>query len=79
MEESNNLKSKLNKALEEITPYIESHGGGIELVSVKGGKAVIKIKGACLGCPMVQATFGAGMKKMIKKKVKEIKKVEFIS
>ena len=74
-----NLKTKVEKALEEVKPYIESHGGGFDLVSVQDGIAKIKIKGACLGCPMAQATFGAGMEKMIKKAVPEIKEVKFIS
>jgi Fe-S cluster biogenesis protein NfuA len=73
------LKTKVEKALEEVKPYIESHGGGFSLISVKGGRVKIKIEGACLGCPMAQATFGAGMEEMIKKAVPEIKKVEFLS
>ena len=72
------LKTKVAKALEEVKPYIESHGGGFDLVSVKDGQVKIKIKGACLGCPMAQATFGAGMEEMIKKKVPAVKEVEFI-
>lgn len=73
------LKQKVNKALEGVRPYVESHGGGFDLVSAKDGKVVIKIKGTCLGCPMARATFGAGMEEMIKEKVPEVKKVEFKS
>lgn len=72
------LKKAVVKALAEVMPFLESHGGGLEVVSVKKGKAVLKIKGACLGCPLSQVTYGEEMKKMIKKKVAEIKTVEFI-
>ncbi|MFC1727048.1 NifU family protein [Patescibacteria group bacterium] len=72
------LKQQVEQALKEVKPYIESHGGGFDLVSVKNGKVKIQIKGACLGCPMAQATFGAGMEEMIKEKVPEVKEVEFI-
>lgn len=72
-----NLEEKVKAALKEIQPMIESHGGGIEVVSVKDGKVVIKILGACLGCPMAAATFGQGMEEMIKEKVPQIKKIEF--
>lgn len=63
--------------LAEVRPSIESHGGGLKLVSAKDGKVVIKISGACVGCPMAQATFGAGMEELIKEKVPEAKEIEF--
>lgn len=72
-----NLEEKVKAALEEIQPMIEAHGGGIKIVSVKNGKVVIKILGACLGCPMAEATFGQGMEEMIKDKVPQIKEIEF--
>ena len=71
------LKEKVLKVLEEVRPYIESHGGGVKLVSAQDEKVVIKISGACVGCPMAQATFGAGMEELIKEKVPEVKEVEF--
>lgn len=74
-----NLKEKVTKVLREVKPYIQFHGGGIKLVSAKDGKVVIKISGACVGCPMAAATFGAGMEEMIKEKVPEVKKIEFIT
>lgn len=77
MKKDGSLKTKVEKVLEHVRPEIESHGGGFNLVSAEDGKVVIKIKGACLGCPMAQATFGPGMEEMIKEKVPEVKNVEF--
>jgi Fe-S cluster biogenesis protein NfuA len=71
------VKKRVEKALEQMREYIESHGGGFEVTAVSRDKIKIKIKGACLGCPMAQATFGAGMEEVIKKAVPEIKDVEF--
>lgn len=71
------FKEKVAKVLEEVKPYIESHGGGVKLVSAKDGKVVIKISGACVGCPMLGATFGTGMQELIKEKVPEVRKIEF--
>ena len=73
------LKQKVERALSQIRPMIEAHGGGFEVVLANGGKVKIRIKGACLGCPMAQATFGSGMEEMIRQKVPEVKKVEFLS
>jgi Fe-S cluster biogenesis protein NfuA len=72
------LKTKVEKALEEVRPLIESHGGGFRVLSAEGGRVKIKIEGACVGCPMAQATFGAEMEEMIKGKVKGIKEIKFV-
>lgn len=69
----------MEKVLKEVKPVIQSHGGDVQLVGVKGDQIKIKIKGACVGCPMAQATFGKGLREMIKEKVPAVKKIEFIT
>lgn len=73
------LEEKIAKALQKIRPSIQTHGGDLELVSVKNGQVTIKILGACLGCPMTQVTFGEGMEEFIRKEVPEVKKIKFLS
>jgi len=73
------LEEKVNQVLKKVQPEIQAHGGDLKLISVKNKQATIKILGACLGCPMAQATFGAGMEEMIKKEVPEVKKIKFIT
>ena len=71
------LEKKITAVLEKIRPQIQAHGGDLELVSVKNNQVTIKILGACLGCPMAQATFGKGMEEFIKEEVPEVKKIKF--
>lgn len=78
MKKEDLLKTKIEKALEQVRPGIESHGGGLKLVSVKNGTVRIRIRGACVGCPMAQATFDEGVSRFLKEKVGEVKKVEFV-
>jgi Fe-S cluster biogenesis protein NfuA len=74
------LKNKVMKAVEELRPYLQADGGDIELADVDEDKGVVKVrlKGACVGCPMAQSTLQLGVEKFLKKKVPEIKWVEAI-
>jgi Fe-S cluster biogenesis protein NfuA/nitrite reductase/ring-hydroxylating ferredoxin subunit len=39
-----------DRALAEVRPYVESHGGGVELVGVELPVARVRLSGACSGC-----------------------------
>lgn len=73
---ANNLKNKIDQVLDKLRPAIKSHGGGVELVSVKAGVVKLKIKGSCVGCPMATMTFGMGVGEELKK-IKGVKKVVY--
>ncbi len=75
---SEELKSKVEKALDSIRPMLQADGGNIELVSVEEGVVKVKLKGACGSCPMAQITMSAGVEKAVKAAVPEIKKVEAV-
>ena len=42
------------------------------------GVVKVKLTGACHGCPMAQMTLTAGVERIIKQEVPEIKKVEAV-
>lgn len=74
------LFDKVNKALDRVKPMLEADGGSIELVSCddETGKVVVKLKGACHGCPMAELTLKQGVERIIKEEVEEVKIVEAI-
>jgi len=74
------LKTKVIKAIEELRPYLQADGGDIELADVDEDKGVVRVrlKGACVGCPMAQSTLQLGVEKFLKKKIPEIKWVEAV-
>ena len=76
---SPDLKKKVVEVLKQVRPQIQAHGGDFKLVKVQDGKVVIKILGACLGCGLVDETFGAGLKEMIKNAAPEVKEVKFLT
>src|ERR1700716_3657444 len=38
------LKDRVDEALESVRPYMESHGGNVELLSLQGGVARIRLQ-----------------------------------
>jgi Fe-S cluster biogenesis protein NfuA len=71
-------KEKVQKALAEIRPQIQADGGDIELVAVEGETVKVRLRGACVGCPMSALTLKQGVERLIKAKVPEIQSVEAV-
>ncbi|PQL91612.1 NifU family protein [Apibacter adventoris] len=76
---SNTILNKVNKALEEIRPFLISDGGNVELIEVKDHIVKVKLTGACNGCFVNQSTLKLGIEATIKKYAPEITEVVNIS
>ena len=65
---SEELTLNVEKALEEIRPFLNSDGGDITLISIEDQKHVkVRLEGACVGCSVNQMTLKAGVETTIKK------------
>lgn len=43
--------------ISQISAYIEQyHGGAVELISYEGDEVKVRLGGACIGCPLSEAT-----------------------
>jgi len=70
------LIANVEKALDEIRPFLQSDGGDIVLVSIEDGKNVtVQLQGACVGCSVNQMTLKSGVEMTIKKYAPQIEKV----
>ena len=70
------LTIEVQKALEEIRPFLNSDGGDISLVSIEEGKHVkVRLEGACTSCSVNQMTLRAGVETTIKKYAPQIETV----
>jgi len=70
------LKAEVEEAIKEIQPRLRADGGDIELVDVdEEGIVKVRLKGACVGCPMSQMTLQFGVERYLKKKIPEVRKV----
>ncbi|WP_024768195.1 MULTISPECIES: NifU family protein [Aquimarina] len=73
---SEELKINVEKALDEIRPFLESDGGNISLISIEDGKIVkVQLEGACVGCSVNQMTLKSGVEMTIKKYAPQIEAV----
>ena len=73
---SEELKINVEKALEEIRPFLQSDGGDISLVSIDNENSVkVKLEGACVGCTVNQMTLKSGVEMTIKKYAPQIEEV----
>jgi Fe-S cluster biogenesis protein NfuA len=71
------LASNIEKALEEIRPFLNSDGGDIQLVSIEDEKHVkVRFEGACNSCSINQMTLKAGVETTIKKYAPQIETVQ---
>ncbi len=72
---STETRSNVEKALEEIRPFLVSDGGDITLLSIEDDTVKVKLEGACSGCSVNQMTLKNGVEATIKKYAPEIKEV----
>jgi len=74
------LKEKVVAALEKVRPALQGDGGDIELVDVLADeKAVlVRLKGACFGCPMSTYTIKGYVEQVLKQEIPEITEVRLV-
>ena len=70
------LTIEVEKALEEIRPFLNSDGGDITLISIEDDTHVkVRLEGACTSCSVNQMTLRAGVETTIKKFAPQIETV----
>jgi Fe-S cluster biogenesis protein NfuA/nitrite reductase/ring-hydroxylating ferredoxin subunit len=59
------LETRVLEALDQVRPYMESHGGDVELLGLENGVARLRLRGSCDGCPASSATLELAIKKAL--------------
>jgi Fe-S cluster biogenesis protein NfuA len=73
------LKGKIEIALNGMRPFLQADGGDVELVEVTDEMEVkLRLVGNCSSCSMSSMTMKAGIESGIKNALPEIKKVTAI-
>lgn len=73
------LTDKIEKALDELRPYLQADNGNVSLLGVTDENVVqLKFEGACSSCSMSSMTLKAGIEQAVLRMVPEIKGVEAI-
>ncbi|MCW5515048.1 NifU family protein [Muriicola sp. Z0-33] len=73
---SEELREKVEIALDEIRPFLQSDGGDISLVAIDDDTLVkVRLEGTCVGCSVNQMTLKSGVEMTIKKHAPQIETV----
>ncbi len=50
------VDARIQRALDQVRPYLGSHAGGVEYLGVSDGVARLRLEGSCHGCPSSTVT-----------------------
>ena len=67
-----------HRALEDVRPYLESHGGGVELVGVELPVARVRLSGTCNGCSASSTTLREVVERALVAAVHGLHQVEIV-
>ena len=70
------LETRVLEALDSVRPYMESHGGDVELLGVEDGVARMRLVGHCEGCPASEATLELAIKKALEETAPDLEGLE---
>ncbi len=72
-------KEKIETALNTIRPALQADGGNVEFVDVnEDGVVLVRLQGACSGCPSASMTLKMGIEKTLMENVPGVTSVEAI-
>ena len=70
------LEERVSGALEQVRPYLESHGGGVELLYASESEVRLSLRGSCSGCPSSAMTLKLAVEDAIRKAAPEVDRIE---
>jgi Fe-S cluster biogenesis protein NfuA/nitrite reductase/ring-hydroxylating ferredoxin subunit len=70
------IDERVAEALDNVRPYMESHGGNVELVSLADGVARIRLEGSCDGCPASSSTLELAIKTALEETAPDLVGIE---
>jgi len=65
----------VEEVLDEVRPYIESHGGELELLEVDDGVVHVQLSGSCSGCAASAITLKRGVEDALREKYEPFKEL----
>lgn len=57
----------VQRGLDEIRGYVQSHGGDVTLDRIDGGTVYLHLLGACVGCPSSEVTIGQAIEEALRR------------
>ena len=70
------VETRVLEALDEVRPYLESHGGNVEFLGLVDGFARVRLEGSCDGCPSSAMTLELAIEEAVQKAAPELEGVQ---
>jgi Fe-S cluster biogenesis protein NfuA/nitrite reductase/ring-hydroxylating ferredoxin subunit len=70
------LGDRVQAALDSVRPYMESHGGGVELLGLENGVARIFLRGSCSDCSASSVTLELAIKQALEEAAPDLEGLE---
>jgi Fe-S cluster biogenesis protein NfuA/nitrite reductase/ring-hydroxylating ferredoxin subunit len=70
------VETRVLGALDEVRPYLESHGGNVQFLGRGDGVARLRLEGGCDGCPSSTRTLKLAREEAVQKEAPELEGVE---
>ncbi len=70
------LEDRVRGALDSVRPYMESHGGNVELLSLEAGVARIHLRGSCSDCSASSVTLELAIKQALEEAAPDLEGLE---
>jgi Fe-S cluster biogenesis protein NfuA/nitrite reductase/ring-hydroxylating ferredoxin subunit len=72
------LADRVQAALDSVRPYMESHGGNVELISLEHGVATIHLRGSCSDCSASAVTLELAIKQALEEAAPDLDALEVL-
>lgn len=70
------LRQRVLDALEQVRPYMESHGGDVELLALEDGVARLRLRGSCSDCTASAMTLELAIKQALEAQAPDLTGLE---
>jgi Fe-S cluster biogenesis protein NfuA len=71
-------KERIQGILDRVRPFLQADGGNIELISITGNSADVRLTGVCAGCPSAHMTLHVGIEAAIREEVPEFETLRLV-
>jgi Fe-S cluster biogenesis protein NfuA len=71
-------RERIESVLNRVRPFLQADGGDIELLSVTGNSADVRLTGMCAGCPSAHMTLHVGVEMAIREEIPEFESLRLV-
>jgi Fe-S cluster biogenesis protein NfuA len=71
-------RERVESVLNRVRPFLQADGGDIELMTVNGNSAEVRLTGMCAGCPSAHMTLHVGVESAIREEIPEFETLRLV-